>query len=231
MVRKSTCSRPIPCIRRSNRNLLMESPPSSNTKPVSRRTNRRDQIVAAAEELLRTKGLAAVTTRQVAAQVGCSEAAIYVHFKSRLELLLAVLGESLPDMLEPFRILSGSVGRKTPEENLETAAKGMIAFLGRVIPMIAGLFAERDVLDSYRNSLLANDKGPHLATARIARYLQAEQDIGRVPKNIDVSTAASLLISAVFFRSFTQQFFQAPNPSTNSRYVKQVIAAVLRQDT
>src|SRR5437763_4937738 len=115
----------------------MEAPGPSENKSPSRRKNRKDDIVAAAENLLRTKGLATVTTRQVAAEVGCSEAAIYVHFKSRLELLLAVLAKSLPEMLEPFQVLSASIGQNTPEENLETAAKGMLAFQGRVIPMIA----------------------------------------------------------------------------------------------
>jgi AcrR family transcriptional regulator len=200
---------------------------SPETKPSSRRRNRRDEIVAAAEELLRSKGLSAVTTRQVAAQVGCSEAAIYVHFNSRLELLLAVLGESLPDMLEPLRTLSGSVGRNTPEENLELAAKGMLTFQGRVIPMIGGLFAERDVLNSYRESLLGDDKGPHRATATVARYLQAEQEIGRIRKHVDPSTVAGLLVAAVFFRAFTQQFFETPSSSTNTRYLKQVIATLL----
>jgi AcrR family transcriptional regulator len=208
----------------------MEVPASSDRKPASRRTNRRDQIVAAAEELMRTRGLAAVTTRQVAAQVGCSEAAIYVHFKGRLELLLAVLGESLPDMLEPFRILSASVGRNTPEENLEVAANGMMAFQGRVIPMIAGLFAEREVLNSYRESLLRDDKGPQRATATIAAYLKSEQELERISKVINVSTVASLLVSAVFFRCFTQQFFESPSTSTNDRYLKQVIATLLRRE-
>ncbi len=207
----------------------MEAPEGSENKSASRRKNRRAEIVAAAEELLRTKGLAAVTTRQVAALVGCSEAAIYVHFKSRLELLLAVLGESLPDMLAPFRELAASAGRNTPEENLETAAKGMMAFQGRVIPMIAGLFAERDVLNSYRESLLRDDKGPHRATATIARYLQAEQELGRISKHVDASTAANLLVSAVFFRAFTQQFFEAPATTSNTRYLRQVIATLLQR--
>ncbi len=206
----------------------MEVPARSDEKPASRRTNRRGQIISAAEELLRTKGLSAVTTRQVAARVGCSEAAIYVHFKSRLELLLAVLAESLPDMLEPFRKLSESVGRNTPEENLENAAKGMLAFQGRVIPMIAGLFAERDVLNSYRESLLSAGKGPHLASATVAQYLQSEQELGRINRSLDAVVTANLLVSAVFFRSFTQQFFEAPGASTNSRYLKQVVAALLR---
>jgi AcrR family transcriptional regulator len=205
----------------------MEASEPSENKSASRRKNRRAEIVAAAEAILRTRGLSAVTTRQVAAKVGCSEAAIYVYFKSRLELLLAVLGESLPDMLEPFRNLSASVGQNTPEENLETAAKGMLSFQGRVIPMIAGLFAERDVLNSYRESLLRDDKGPHRATATIARYLQAEQEFGRISKHIDTPTAANLLVSAVFFRAFTQQFFEAPSASSNGRCLKQVIAAIL----
>jgi AcrR family transcriptional regulator len=207
----------------------MEASPNPKTKPTSRRTNRRDQIVAAAEQLLRTNGLAAVTTRQVAAQVGCSEAAIYVHFKGRLELLLAVLAESLPDMLEPFRTLAASVGRNTPEENLEIAAKGMMAFQSRVIPMIAGLFAEREVLHKYRESLRTDDKGPHRATATIAHYLESEQQLGRLARDMDASTTANLLVSAIFFRSFTQQFFEAPAPSGNNRYLKQTIAALLRR--
>jgi AcrR family transcriptional regulator len=207
----------------------MKVPGNSDRKPASRRQNRRDQIVAAAEELLRTRGLTAVTTRQVAAHVGCSEAAIYVHFNSRLALLLSVLGESLPDMLEPFRTLSESVGRNTPEENLMTAAKGMMVFQSRVIPMVAGLFAEREVLIGYRDSLSDDDKGPHRAIATIARYLQAEQELGRVAREIDISTAASLLVSAVFFRSFTQQFFDASATSSNHRYLRQVVAALLRQ--
>jgi AcrR family transcriptional regulator len=207
----------------------MKAPGNPQAKPVSRRQNRRDEIVAAAEELLRTKGLTAVTTRQVAAHVGCSEAAIYVHFKSRLALLLAVLDECLPDMLGPFRTLSDSVGQNTPEENLITAAKGMMAFQTRVIPMVAGLFAEREVLNSYRDLLMQSDKGPHRALATIAGYLQSEQELGRVARGIDVSTTASLLVSAVFFRCFTQQFLLAPGPSGNHRYLRQVVAALLRR--
>jgi AcrR family transcriptional regulator len=207
----------------------MEASGSSEKKSASRRRNRKDEIIAAAEELLRAKGLSTVTTRQVAAEVGCSEAAIYVHFKSRLELLLAVLAKHLPDMLEPFHALSASAGKNTPEENLETAARGMLAFQGRVIPMIAGLFAEREVLTSYRDSLLNDDKGPHRASATLARYLQAEMELGRVSRHIDASVTANLLVSAVFFRAFTQQFFGTPAASGSSRYLKQVIASLLHR--
>ena len=67
----------------------------------SGRVNRRVQILQAAEKLMRSRGLTGVTTRQISEEVGCSEGALYVHFKGRLELLLSMLEESLPDMLGP----------------------------------------------------------------------------------------------------------------------------------
>lgn len=205
----------------------MEEPESPVEKPPSRRNNRRDQIVAATEELLRTKGLSGVTTRGIAAKVGCSEAAIYVHFKGRLELLLAVLQESLPDMLGPLRTLGASVGQRTPEENLEAAAKGMMSFQKRVIPMLASLFAEPDVLREYRRSLAEKEKGPHRATATIASYLRSEQDLGRIDSTIDASVAANILVSVVFFQCFSQEFFGIGKPSRNSP-LRQSIATILR---
>ena len=66
------------------------------------RPSRRGEIVAAAAELLRERGLNGVTTRAIADRVPCSEGAIYVHFRDRLELILAVLEESLPEPVVPM---------------------------------------------------------------------------------------------------------------------------------
>src|SRR5262244_2945472 len=104
--------------------------------------NRRSDILRAAEMLMRSHGLSGVTTRQISKEVGCSEGALYVHFKGRLELLLAMLEESLPDMLGPLRKLKESVGRSSPQENLVEALDGIFKFHERVVPGTAGLFAE-----------------------------------------------------------------------------------------
>jgi len=90
-------------------------------KPVSRRINRRHAILQAAAKLILARGLSGVTTRQIARETGCSEGALYVHFHGRLELLLAMLEESLPEMLGPLQILQKRVGRGSPQANLATA--------------------------------------------------------------------------------------------------------------
>src|ERR1700688_1655488 len=112
-------------------------------KKNSGKVNRRSQILQAAEKLMHARGLTGVTTRQISQEVGCSEGALYFHFKGRLELLLAMLEESLPDMLGPLQTLRESVGKGSPHGNLAAALRGIFKFHRRVVPGSAGLFAER----------------------------------------------------------------------------------------
>jgi len=182
-------------------------------KPAPRgRPSRRPQIIAATEKLIRTQGLASVTSRAIAAEVGCSEGALYVHFKGRLQLLLAVLEESLPDMLVPLKALEQAVGKATPRQNLEKALRAMFAFHQRVTPMVCALFADPELLAAYRKSLTDRNKGPHGGIARLRNYMQAEQELGRIRKGLDTQTAATILMSSSFFRSFVEQFTGRTEP-------------------
>src|SRR5215469_18327749 len=128
-----------------------------------RKANRRSEILRATEMLMRSRGLSGVTTREISRAVGCSEAALYVHFKGRLELLLAMLEESLPGMLRPLEALKESVGHGSPQENLIRALGGIFTFHKHIVPATAGLFAEPGLLAAYRNSLKRESKGPHLS--------------------------------------------------------------------
>ena len=184
----------------------------TDPKPKARRgrPSRRPQILAAAERLIRTRGLSNATTKAIAAEAGCSEAALYVHFESRLQLLLAVLQDSLPDMLVPLRELEQSVGKADPLVNLESALTAIFAFHQRVTPIVCALFAEPALLAGYRKSLHDRNKGPHGAIARLRKYLAAEQKLGRIPQDIDAEIAATTLMASSFFRSFVEQFFDRP---------------------
>jgi AcrR family transcriptional regulator len=176
------------------------------------RPSRRPQIIAATEKLIRTRGLTSTTTKAIAAESGCSEGALYVHFKSRLHLLLAVLEESLPDMLVPLQEMEQSIGRATPYENLEKAMMAIFAFHERVTPMVCALFSDPELLAEYRKSLAARNKGRHGAIARLRKYIRAEQKLGRIRKDVDAEIAAITLMANSFFRSFVEQFMGQPEP-------------------
>ena len=193
------------------------------------KVNRRSKILRAAEKLMQSRGLTGVTTRQISKEVGCSEGALYVHFKGRVELLLAMLEESLPDMLEPLKTLRESVGRSSPHKNLAMALQGIFKFHRRIVPAACGLFAEPELLAAYRGSLARQGKGPHLSMAALADYITAEQKLGRIDAVVDAKLSASLLMSSSFFRAFLEEFVGAPIEPSWEQFAKRLIATVAPQ--
>jgi AcrR family transcriptional regulator len=183
---------------------------SRNSKQ-SGKANRRSDILCAAAKLMRSRGLSGVTTRQISQEVGCSEGALYVHFKNRLDLLLAMLEESLPGMLEPLQKLKKSVGRGSAQRNLVLALEGIYKFHQRAVPITAGLFAEPALLAAYRNSLNRQNKGPHVSMKVLEEYIRSEQELGRIAPHTDARLAGSLLMSASFFLCFCRAVFRKIN--------------------
>jgi AcrR family transcriptional regulator len=196
--------------------------PSKTTAPSSR--NRKTQIIAAAETLLQQRGLSATTTRAIAEAVPCSEGAIYVHFESRIELLVAVLEESLPEMLVPLHALADKIGTGTPQKNLIAAMQGLQRFHRRMVPVLGSLFAEPQLLQSFRETLASRGKGPHAGIARIAQYIRQEQIIGRMPAHADPEAIASTLMSVSFFQAFTSALLGQPTPALSA---KRIVSALL----
>src|SRR2546428_12406342 len=60
----------------------------------------RQKILEATARLLQMKGLARVTTKEIARETGLSEGALYRHFEHKEEVLFAVLTKHLPTFLE-----------------------------------------------------------------------------------------------------------------------------------
>ena len=194
-----------------------------------RKPNRRSEILRAAEKLMKSQGLSGVTTRQISHEVGCSEGALYVHFKGRLELLLAMLEEGLPDMLGPLKKLRESVGHRCPRENLVAALGGIFEFHQRIVPASAGLFAEPELLAAYRNSLNRQGKGPHLSISILQEYIRSEQKLGRINWEVDAKFAAYLMMSASFFRAFVEHFFGKSVQPAWSKFAEQLVTTIAPQ--
>ncbi len=191
-----------------------------------RKVNRRGEILAAAEKIMHSRGLTGITTREIAQQVGCSEGALYFHFSSRLDLLLAMLKESLPDMLGPLGVLRDSVGRSSPHANLASALRGIFEFHRRIVTGTGSLFAEPMLLVAYRECLARQDKGPQLSMAALADYIAAEQDLGRIDTTVSPQLAAYLLMSSSFYRAFMEKFTGKPMQPSWNRFSRQLVAAV-----
>jgi AcrR family transcriptional regulator len=177
---------------------------TKGTKPRGR-PSRKAEIVAATERLVRERGVAGVTTKAIAESVPCSEGAIYVHFEDRLALILAVLEESLPAMLVPLHELKDKVGRDTVEANLTIATRGLAQFHRRVMVMLCSLVGEPELRERFRQSLGEEGRGPDRGVATLARYLDEEKKLFRIPASVDSRTAARALMAGSFFHVFTAE--------------------------
>ncbi|GGL03586.1 TetR family transcriptional regulator [Sphaerisporangium melleum] len=166
----------------------------------------RERILDAAERLMRTMGLARVTTKEIARAAEISEAALYRHFSGKEELFVAVLQERLPK-LGPLiaRLTADSEGRST-EECLAEVARTATRFYEASIPIGSSLFAEPALLQRHREEIRKLDAGPHKPLAALAGYFRALRDSGRVRADADPDAAASLLLGACYQRAFLRLF-------------------------
>ena len=80
----------------------MADTPTRVTARLSR-SARRAQLLAAAKAVFVTQGYHAAAMDDIAVEAGVSKPVLYQHFPSKLELYLALLGESAADMVRLVR--------------------------------------------------------------------------------------------------------------------------------
>jgi AcrR family transcriptional regulator len=154
------------------------------------------QLVDAAERVLRAKGLAKATTREIAREAGLAEGTLYLHFADKLDLVRAVHEKLLPAFVEVVSHLPGRAGAGTVEGNLTDLARGALRLYRDMLPLGSSLFADPELLERYRARLADRGGGPHLAWEPVVAYLRAEQALGRVGAGADPAAAALLLLGA-----------------------------------
>jgi TetR/AcrR family transcriptional regulator, cholesterol catabolism regulator len=106
--------------------------------------NRRQVLIAAAAKLFRKKSFAATSTRDIADAVGMQSGSMFYHFKSKEELLGAVMEEgmlratqmqtqALIDLLSNIEHKSESLRWATAKKSLKKAEKQAVAQLQALI--------------------------------------------------------------------------------------------------
>ena len=189
----------------------------------------RERMIEAAEKVMRERGLARSTTREIAREAGFSEGALYKHFDSKEELFLHVLAERLPSFVALSKELPGRVGVGTVEETLGEVARTSLAFFARGVPMFASIFSEPALLSRHTQEIRRRGGGPHRANEAVAAYLRAEQRLGRVREDADPEAAAAMLLGACFQRAFLRQFLaEEADPAEEEGFARDVVETLMR---
>lgn len=162
----------------------------------------RETILDAAAQVMREKGLARATTKEIARAAGYSEALLYKHFADKQEIYLAVLHERVGGMVDPREL----VGTAAVRENLVGLVVRLMAFYVQSFPMSASIFSDRELLVNWRTSMEAKGGGPRWPIRALQGYLDAEMTGGRIRAGTDVASVAALLCGAAFQAAFLACF-------------------------
>lgn len=175
------------------------TPPRPRGRPPS---GGREAILAATLELLRERGIARLTTREVAGRAGVSEASVFYHYTNRPGLLRAVFVEGLRPLQElDARGLTGA----DHAEVLRRLSQAIERFLDQALPIMMAAQSDTELRDTMAAYLHDNGLGPHRGVRAVAAYLATEQAAGRVDADVDPEAVGLLLVGASFLRSAQHQ--------------------------
>jgi AcrR family transcriptional regulator len=188
----------------------------------------RDRLLDAAAHVMRTRGLAHATTKEIAKAAGYSEATLYKHFRDKTDLFLAVLSERAPSPLgSVLTDLNQRVGQGVVQETLEEVARAATRFYHHGFPMAASLFSEPRLLAAHREALRERNAGPAHVSSALADYLAAERDLGGIQPDADPQAAAALLLGACLQHAFLSHFVDQPSDEDSAERFAIALARTL----
>lgn len=185
----------------------------------------RQRILDAAQRLLETDGLARLTTKELAAAAGCAEGTLFKHFRSKEDIIIAVVMENAPRFREAVAQLRP--GDRTVERNLEELALICIRFSEKLIPLGASLLGDSALLARHR--MLDPGRGPKETFELIAGYIAQEQGVGRIDASVEPLSVALLLFGPCFHRVFIRQVVgKNPPPTDDRKFIATLVATVMQ---
>src|SRR5258708_14895457 len=196
----------------------------------------RQKIVEATERLIQLKGLARVTTKEIARETGLSEGALYRHFEHKEEVFFAIIAQHLPTLLGAFEM--HLAGTEDVQSNLKVIALAAMDYFDKLIPMSASFLADTELLVQYRAKMSqvaagtgAVDRaaaGPQRVEDLLATYLDEEKQLGRLPAHIASREIAMLLLGACFQFAYLHHLMgNTPLRRTREQFVEGLIRGMM----
>lgn len=161
----------------------------------SRRT--RAALISATAELVAETGYLGATTKAIAERAGVSEGTIYRHFPDKRALFAAAVMTGQKDVTEWMEGLPTRAGSEPVEQLLFETFAQLSRLREVVLPLEAASPLElRPPMNLSREELVSalhQYAGPPLL---LAQYFQAEQQLGRVRKDLEPSRLAVMILAA-----------------------------------
>lgn len=171
----------------------------------------REAILDATLELLREEGIAKLTSREIAARAGVSDASVYYHFGDRAGLLRAAFAHGM----KPLDFIAQPPTGMQPAQVLAQVLTSLEEFFDDVLPVLHAAQADPELGAALAGYVAENDLGPHRGVQALGDYLRAEQAVGHANPDVDAEGVALMLIDAAFGRASRRLMLTPPGQPAN----------------
>nr|WP_258308923.1 TetR/AcrR family transcriptional regulator [Streptomyces sp. NWU339] len=181
----------------------------------------RERLFTAAERVLAREGAAGLTNRAVTEEAGCAKGLLYNHFANLDDFVAQLVLDRFERIAAEVRSLPGRAGEGDVRENLISAA---LTLLGTSGPAIAAAAVSRQaVAERVRRAWATGAPGPGAVEEAMARYVEGEQRLGRIPTDADGAMLALALAGTVHHLLM----HGSPQPGENARLVRRLVTALV----
>ena len=161
----------------------------------------RQALIEAALQVFLERGFARATTREIARRAGLSEGTMYRHFSDKYELFHEVFLSLVLEIGEELKRLPERAGGETVRANLESVFSQIGQMQAQLSSLMASIWADPALgksFDAYaRDSAQEGFERPEPVTL-VAEYIRAEQELGRIRRDVDATEAAAVVVSVPF---------------------------------
>jgi AcrR family transcriptional regulator len=187
----------------------------------------RGRLFAAAEHILIRDGNAALTSRAVTTEAGVAKGVLHRHFTDMDDFLTELVLDRIETVGVQAEQLLGRAGEGDVVDHLVHALEELF---GSIAPAVLELVTARDAVRARLRQ--AGSVGVPVLTegaTMLARYLEAEQQQGRLVADADVDTLAGTLLGAAHLQ-YAGRDVARPDGQTLRRMVATVMAGALAAD-
>jgi len=185
------------------------------------RTRRR--LLDAATETLNRVGIQGATTREIARRAGVNEVNLFRHFKSKEQLLGAVLQRGLA--AEAAILDEHSSWKENLREGLENYARHYYSLWDRNKDFAGGFLAEGHLWPKSMQAMIADVMRP--VRERLVSILTDAQKAGVVRSDLNIECALDAFKNALYARMLLQGAYLSRNYS-NEDYISTVVEIFAR---
>ncbi|MFG2820999.1 TetR/AcrR family transcriptional regulator [Kitasatospora sp. NPDC048365] len=181
----------------------------------------RERLFAAAERVLAREGTAGLTNRAVTAEADCAKGLLYNHFADLDDFVAQLVLDRFERLAAEVRPLPEQAGHGDVRENIARVALAMLGTQGPALTATA--MSRQAVVERVRQAWEAGAPGPGAVEDALARYLEAEQRLGRIPAHADCAMLALALAGTVHHLRMHGSTQSADNP----RLIHRLVAALV----